>query len=160
MTALNTFASRAVVSLAGAALVIIIGCSDNTGLAKRYAVSGTINYNGKPVEKGTVTFTPTQADGRTASGDIANGHYTLTTAEPGDGALPGSYKVTVTAKEMDTTELKAIAKGGQHHHDDAFAKAVKNAKALVPSKYSLADTSGLTAEVKTQPNTIPFELND
>jgi hypothetical protein len=156
----NTFARRAIASFVGAALVIVTGCSDNTGLAKRYAVSGTVNYNGKPVEKGTVTFTPTQADGRVASGDIADGRYTLTTAEPGDGALPGSYKVTVSGKEMDTTELKAIAKGGQHHHDGAFAKAVKGAKALVPAKYSLADTSGLTAEVKAQSNTIPLELKD
>jgi hypothetical protein len=160
MTTPNTFTRRDLVTLAGVALVVVIGCSDSSGLAKRYPVSGTINYNGKPVEKGTVTFTPTQSDGRTASGDITNGRYSLTTAAPGDGALPGSYKVTVTAKEMDTTELKAIAKGGQFHHDEAFAKAVKEAKPLVPVKYSLADTSGLTAEVKAQTNTIPLELKD
>jgi len=68
--------------------------------------------------------------------------------------------VTVTAKEMDTTEVKAIAKGGQFHHDEAFAKAAKNAKPLVPAKYSLADTSGLTAEVKAQSNKVNFDLTD
>ena len=39
--------------------------------------------------------------------------------------------------------MKAVAKGGQFHHDAAFFKANKNAKSLVPSKYSLAETSGL-----------------
>ena len=160
MTTPNTFTRRAVFTLAGVGLVMVLGCADNSGLAKRYAVSGTVNYLGKPVEKGAITFTPTQADGRTASGTITNGSYSLTTAEPGDGALPGSYKVTVTAKEIDTTELKEIAKGGQFHHDAAFAKAVKNAKPLVPAKYSLAETSGLTAEVKAQSNTVNFDLTD
>jgi len=151
---------RAFVSLAGMGLVIVLGCSDESGLAKRYAVSGTVNYNGKPVEKGTITFTPNDPAGRTASGDISNGSYSLTTATPGDGALPGAYKVTVVAREMDTTKLQEVAKGGQHHHDADFAKAVKSAKVLVPAKYSLADTSGLTAEVKASSNSIPFDLKD
>ena len=64
------------------------------------------------------------------------------------------------AKEMDTTKLKDVAKGGQFHHDKDFAKAVKTSKALIPPKYQLASTSGLTAEVKASSNTIPFELKD
>ena len=160
MTTLNTFVKRATLTLAGMGLVIVLGCGDSSGLAKRYAVYGTVNYNDKPVEKGRITFTPTAPEGRVAAGDILDGSYSLTTAEPGDGALPGSYKVTVLAKEVDDTQLKAIAKGGQFHHDKAFAKAVKTAKALVPSKYSLADTSGLTAEVKEQSNKVSFDLKD
>jgi hypothetical protein len=56
--------------------------------------------------------------------------------------------------------LKAIAKGGQFHHDKTFAKTVRNAKRLVPSKYQLADTSGLTATVKAESNTSDFNLKD
>jgi hypothetical protein len=151
---------RGAVALAGVGLLFVLGCGDSTGLAKRYPVSGKITYNGKPVEKGTISFVPTAPDGRSATGEISGGSYSLTTAEPGDGALPGSYKVTVIARDMDTSKLKEVAKGGQFHHDKEFAKAVSSAKPLVPSKYSLIDTSGLTAEVKAQSNPISFDLTD
>jgi hypothetical protein len=118
-------------------------------------------YNGQPVAKGTIGFVPASGTGRAASGEIENGKYSLTTAVAGDGALPGSYKVTVIAKDVDTTALKAEAKGGQFHHGTPeFVKAAKGAKSLVPSRYSLADTSDLKAEVKAESNSFPFELKD
>jgi hypothetical protein len=141
-------------------LALALGCGDTSGLSKRYPVSGTVKYNGQPVEKGTINFVPTAADGRPATGDIASGSYTLTTATPGDGALPGSYKVVVISEDIDTTKLKEIAKGGQFHHDETFAKAVTSAKNRVPPKYKLPDTSDITAEVKAQTNSIPVELKD
>ena len=146
--------------LAPVLLLMAGGCGDDSGLPTRYAVSGTVNYNGAPVEKGKIDFVPTSPDGRAASGDIENGSYKLTTLNPNDGALPGSYKVTISSVDIDTTKLQEIAKGGQFHHDKAFAKANKEAKNLVPSKYNLADTSGLTADVKASSNSIPFDLKD
>jgi hypothetical protein len=146
------------VTVAGA--VLVLGCGDGTGLAKRYPVSGTVTYNGKPVEKGTITFAPATADGRSAAGTIANGSYTLTTLAPNDGALPGKYKVTIASTDIDTSEIVARAQGGAGRHDAAFVKANKNAKNLVPSKYSLADTSKLEYEVKPQSNTADFPLTD
>jgi hypothetical protein len=142
-------------------VVIVLGCGDDTGLGKRYPVSGTVTYKDQPVEKGRIDFIPAGSDqGRAASGDIVDGRYVLTTAISGDGALPGSYKVTVVSKEWDTSNLKGDANGGQFHHDKNFAKAVENAKDFVPSRYSLADTSGLTADVKEQSNQRDFELKD
>jgi hypothetical protein len=159
MIALRGFAVRTAV-LAALGLVAFSGCGDDTGLSKRYAVSGKVTYKGAPVEKGTISFIPASAEGRPASGQIENGSYTLTTLSPNDGAIPAKYKVTVMAQEIDTTEMKEIAKGGQFHHDGAFAKAVKGAKSLVPSKYALAETSGLEREVKAQSNSFDFELVD
>jgi hypothetical protein len=152
--------ARKVVALAGLGLVTVLGCGDDTGLARRYPVSGTVTYKGDPVEKGRIDFKPTQAEGRDASGEIVDGKYSLTTAVSDDSALPGPYKVTVTSVEVDTTALKAIAKGGLFHHDKTFAKAVRNAKRLVPSRYQLANTSGLTATVKAESNTSDFHLKD
>jgi len=141
-------------------MTAVVGCGDDTGLSKRYPVSGTVKYKGAPVEKGTISFTPTDAGGRPATGQIDKGSYSLTTLNPGDGAMAGKYKVTVTSVEIDNTEMKAIAKGGQFHHDKAFADANKNAKSLVPSKYGLVETSGLDHEVKPSSNTINFDLTD
>src|SRR4051812_41271144 len=128
MCALRTSTWRAATALAGMGLVLVVGCGDSSGLAKRYPVSGTVTYKGQPVEKGTVNFIPAAPDkGREATGSISNGRFRLTTSTPDDGAMPGQYKVTVQAQEVDTTELHAISKGGQHHHDDKFAKAVMTA---------------------------------
>ncbi len=148
-------------AFAAIGLMMVVGCGDDSGLAKRYSVTGTVKYKGEPVPKGTITFTPAETGGRAAAGDIQNGKYSLsTTGVANDGALPGRYRVTVTGVEVDTAEMKAIAKGGQFHHDEVFAKSVKAAKKLVPSKYNLADTSDLSAEVKPQSNTFDFDLKD
>ena len=141
-------------------LLTVLGCGDTTGLARRYPVSGKVTYKGQPVEKGRISFIPSTADGNPAAGQIENGQYTLTTLAPDDGAIPGKYKVTVLAQEIDDSEMKAIAKGGQFHHDKTYAKAMKNAKAVVPSKYALADTSGLEREVAAQSNRFDIDLTD
>jgi len=160
MIAPRTLAVRFAVMVVGLGLVIVLGCGDQSGLPTRYPVSGKVTFKGEPVEKGTISFIPTQDSGRPATGEITNGNYSLTTATPNDGALPGSYKVTVISKELDTTKLKEIAKGGQFHHDANFAKATKNAKNLVPARYNLADTSDLTATVEAKSSTINFDLKE
>lgn len=148
-------------TFAAMGLVMVLGCGDDSGLAKRYSVSGTVKYKGQPVSKGRISFTPDGGQGRACGGDIEDGAYSLsTTGTPNDGALPGKYKVTITSVEVDTTELRKIAKGGQFHHDKAFQKANAEAKQLVPSKYAVADTSGLVREVEAKGNTINFDLTD
>jgi hypothetical protein len=148
-------------TLAAMGLVWVLGCGDDSGLSKRHPVTGTVKYKGEPVPKGTISFTPAEAGGRAAGGDIVDGNYSLsTTGVPDDGALPGSYKVTIKALEMDTKEMQAVAKGGQFHHDKTYLKSLQSAKKLVPSKYTLPETSGLTAEVKAQSNTINYDLQD
>jgi hypothetical protein len=147
----------------------LLGCGSDDGLGKRYAVYGTVNYNGKPVEKGEIAFMPENPADRAASGIIEDGSYTLTTQSNGDGALPGKYKVTVTAKEVDVAKAEALfktqAKKGKDLTTslipkDFMTKAAKTAKSSIPTRYSTPETSKLTAEVKEQSNTIPFELTD
>lgn len=148
-------------TFAAMGLVMILGCGDDSGLSKRYPVSGTVKYKGQPVSKGRISFAPDGGAGRACGGDIENGAYTLsTTGTPNDGAIPGKYKVTVTAVDVDTTEMKKIAKGGQFHHDKAFQTANEQAKHLVPPKYGDASTSGLSREVEAKANTINFDLTD
>ena len=144
-------------------LSLLSGCGDDSGLGKRYAVSGTVTYLGNPVAKGQITFTPVKVDDsiRPANGFIEGGSYTLTTSAPSDGAMPGEYKVTITSKEVDDSKIKAtIAEKGGGARQQDVAKATGNAKNLVPAKYQLADTSGLTATVKEQSNKIDFDLKD
>src|SRR5690242_799074 len=94
MITLPTHAQSRGTLLAFAGILALVGCSDD-GLGKRFPVSGTITYLGKPLEKGSITFTPTNPEGRGAVGEIKNGSYVLTTQTAGDGAFPGSYSVTI-----------------------------------------------------------------
>jgi hypothetical protein len=168
---------KTVVSLLVAVPVVaaVVGCGDSSGLAKRYPVSGTVTYHGKPLERGTISFAPADGKGRAAGGAITDGRYSLTTQDPDDGALPGKYRVGILAKEADpskvdlkikklrggaTTEAEKKAMAAVYPQKVA-ARAAAAAKNLIPARYSSPETSGLTVEVKEQSNTgVDFELKD
>ena len=144
------------------------GCGDDSGLTKRYSVSGKVTYKGEPVKKATITFLPTTPDGRGAGGQVVDGQYTLTTSSPNDGALPGMYKVTIDDRQTDTAkaqaEVDALAKKRGVTYSripEGFQGRAKNLiKGVVPGKYQTPETSGLEKEVKAQSNTIDFVLTD
>jgi hypothetical protein len=61
-------------------------------------VSGVVTISGSPVVNAIVGFDPVDKQGLPASGQTdANGRFELTSRVPGDGVLPGEYKVTITA---------------------------------------------------------------
>jgi hypothetical protein len=151
--------NRITVLLAGIALMVILGCGDDTGLAKRYSVTGKVTYKGESVKKGIITFTPDDPSGRAANGFIEDGYYALTTLGDRDGALPGSYKVSITAREADYTQVDATAKGGAPRQKD-IVSANKAAKYLIPAKYGSIQTSGLAAKVEEKSNQYNFDLKD
>jgi hypothetical protein len=144
------------------AILAVIGCGDSSGLEKRYPVSGNVTYKGQPVPKGNVFFVPVDSTkGRSAGGEISeDGSYTLTTAEEGDGALPGEYKVSVISQDIDMSAVLKEAGGGAGRQSETFRKATKQAKDLVPKKYGDPETSGLRKTVETRSNTINLELTD
>jgi hypothetical protein len=151
-----------------------VGCGDDSGLPRRYHVSGTVTYNGKRLEKGTMNFTPDGTEGRAAGGTITDGQYSLTTHHPDDGAVPGKYKVSIMAKEADPSkvEVKVKRPGKQalteaqqnairlQFREQIAGKADAAAKSLIPVKYSSPELSGLTFEVKQQSNSANFDLKD
>jgi hypothetical protein len=147
-----------------AATVVVLGCGDNSGLGRRYKVTGKVTYKGELVPKGTVKFLPTQPpppDGRGAAGEINNGYYSLSTAGNDDGALPGEYVVAIVSMDLDLSTAKpkdggAIIRLGDPQHK----AALKKAKQLVPTKYGSGETSKLKATVKEESNQFDFDLTD
>jgi hypothetical protein len=125
---------------------LLSGCAD-AGDQDTATVHGKVTYRGKPLPLGMVMFTPDNM-GPTASGAInTDGTYTLSTYSTGDGAVIGTHKVAVIAKE-EQTNFEANA-------------APTDGKRLIPDKYFLEVTSGLTAEVKPgEENEINFNLED
>jgi hypothetical protein len=148
--------------LISCALLIAIGCGDDSGLAKRYPVKGTVTYKNQSVEKGRIDFLPADKEGRAASGDILDGSYFLTTSVNGDGALPGKYKVTVNAIEVDLPpEARSSPGGGQAFaQSKARGEVMKKAKILLPKKFGSETTTSLGAEVRAESNKVDFNLDD
>jgi hypothetical protein len=163
----NARAPRYFVALAmSGVLLVMTSCSTDDGFGQRYPVSGTVNYNGKPLEKGEISFVPDDSKGVGATGVIENGSYSLSTGGNNDGARAGKYKVAITAKEDSSAKAKANFAKENKGADPGFvprqflANAGGEAKSLIPAGYGDTRTTTLTAEVKEQSNTIPFELSD
>lgn len=55
-----------------AGLLVILGCGERT-----YKVHGTVNFDGKPVENGTIVFEAGDGGAGVASSGIKNGAYEL-----------------------------------------------------------------------------------
>lgn len=127
-----------------AALALVVSACGQSG-PEMGRVRGKVTYQGKPLEKGVVSFIPTDANRQGASGPIQpDGSYELQTREPGDGAELGEYRVGITDVDPDAfnTELPG--------------EPVK-VKSMLPPKYQDQNTSGLTATVKSGGNTIDFD---
>src|SRR5437868_14394834 len=69
------------------------GCG---GKDRPVKVEGVVTLDGNPVDSAVVLFNPVDAQGRQATGMTgSDGVFHLTTNAPGDGAIPGDYKVVV-----------------------------------------------------------------
>ena len=165
-------AYRCLALLVGPALLVAIGCSDS-GIGKLYSVSGTVKYKGEPVKKARISFIPKGSGTAThgASGDVVDGKFSsMTTLTDGDGVLPGEYFVTISAKEIDQSKFAADSEALAKKHGQAKmpmmppelqAKASKEAKSSIPTKYENAGPGALDAKVtEGGPNKFDFELKD
>ncbi len=166
-------ARRSLALLLAPALFCVIGCSSDDGLGTRYSVTGKVTYKGEPVPKARISFVPKGQQGgkQGASGEIVDGSFSLSTLAPGDGALPGEYFVTVSAREVDDAKLKAenekmFAKHGMTDNPsmrammapEIQAKANREAKSSLPKKYEAPND--LTVKVEEKSNYFEFELKD
>lgn len=136
-----TFSARRAAALAfSLAAALAAGCNSRPQSPVPLSeVKGTVKYNGQPLAEGTITFMPIGGT-NSATGDIQNGEYSLSTFVKGDGAPPGEYKVAVTAwdkqPEMGVEGVPAI-----------------------PRKYLDANQSQLTATISSEKSqTQDFDL--
>jgi len=136
------------------ALLPLLGCGEDDGIGKRYSVSGRVTYKGEPVQRGNVSFAP-QGVGRGANGVLKNGYYSMTTLTPGDGVLPGNYKVGINANFTDMSKAVTI-NGGMYQGSRFAGPRIKQ----IPEKYVSPETSGLTYEVKPERNTFDIDLQE
>ena len=114
-------------------LTVVAGCSDRP---RRVPVSGQVTIDGAPVTRGVVRVIP--PDARAAMGDIdAQGRFTLTTFDPGDGCVVGTHRVEVVAFDHPTP--------GQ-------------TRLLVPEKYNNQAKSGLVLTITGPTDKVHLDL--
>jgi hypothetical protein len=133
---------RAFLAVIGA--VFVAGCGpkfNTTPPPKVYPVKGKVLLaSGQPVSGGVITFHPKNTLGAEASGEIgSDGSFQLTTIVKNDGALPGSYTVSVSPYV-------------EGRGDSGVSRS------RVPPKFGAPETSGLTAEVEPNDNDLTIEL--
>jgi len=135
-------------------LIVLTGCSGGAKQAATGKVSGKVTYEGKPVEAGSITFTPittgTSADtgvaSKPAGGAVkSDGSYVLTTYVDGDGAIVGRHTVTFFPA---APQAPAESGGEPGKHDEA--PAVSPYRGLMPKEAEV--------EVKAGANEINIEL--
>jgi len=124
-------------SLCALACIVLVGSGCSDGRPSRVKVSGQVTLEGEPVTTGSVTFKPASG-GRIGAGNIqSDGGYLISMYEEGDGLPPGKYLVAISSsKDVNDTTRRWLA----------------------PKEYSKATTSGLTAEISEDTDSMNFEL--
>jgi hypothetical protein len=114
--------------------VSVFGCSDEQWAPvikdPAFPVKGKVVLpGGQPLRAGRIEFVPSKEPGLLAHGTIAaDGTFALQTRQPGDGAIPGDYKVRILIPEK--REFSRLA------------------------RYRDEDGSRLTARVRAEPNNL------
>jgi hypothetical protein len=131
-------------------LSAVAGCGPR-GLSGLSKINGTITLNGHSLEGATITLVPSilnPQSARAASGlSDANGKFQLTTLNSGDGVFPGDYTVYVSKiiSEGDILSPSEIRNRGLLSEQ---LSEITKPKQMIPEKYTLPETSGLTITVK------------
>ena len=136
------FSGRAL--LIGVACVAALGCGNKR--PPTVPVSGKVTIDGKaPPAGGTVWFTPDEAAAgfamRPGTGDFgADGAFQAKTFVPGDGLLPGHYRVRI-----DCWKVAPNMEG-------------KRTQSYLPAKYQNPQESGLELTVKPDDDPLTFNV--
>ena len=122
--------------------LILAGCGEERHGPELVPVTGAVTHNGEPVEGATVVFFPQDHTWAAAAKSDSNGQFQLKTlqASPDDGAVPGTFKVTVRKNYMTPEDIEIWE---------------------LPKPYGFVDTSGLSANVVVDKvNDVTFDLVD
>ena len=131
------------------------GCG-SSGNNKVYPVKGTVKFEGQPMKGGgSISFRPTGGQvGAAPGGEIKeDGTYELMTYEPGDGSMPGEFRVVIT--QVTVKEPEASPDGSAPKPVDGPNVAPQD---QIPFVYSDPTESPLTAKVEEKSNAIDFDL--
>ena len=118
-------------------LVYLVGCG-----GKPATVSGIVTIDGKPLQQGTVAFSPASGGMRATGAIRTDGSYKIRTNRE-SGLDIGDYEVSVVSREIVISEPGLPPMPGKY---------------IAPKRYGRPKTSGLRFNVEKGKNTIDIEL--
>lgn len=151
------------------ACIAITGCEGGSKFPKTYPVTGKVTLNGKAIEGAIVTFQLESGKENAIGTTDSKGEFTLSMFQPGDGAVPGTYRIAVSKPAPGASSPAGTPPPGQIGSPDLPADyapppdtskggAATGPKSEIPAKFSNDQTSGLRATVLEGPNNIPLDL--
>lgn len=124
--------------------LVFVGCSrrEYTG-HERYPLSGKVTYDGQPIDWGSISFLPLDAEHRVSGGMITDGIYSVPEEK---GANAGKHRVEIRWRKLTGKQLRDPDSGEMY---------AERKEGLPASFYADSD---LTAEVSAEQTTFDFEL--
>ncbi|QDV68731.1 hypothetical protein Poly24_24440 [Rosistilla carotiformis] len=140
--------------------LLLAGCGTGTGTNNPgvtvHPAGGKVLVDGAPMEGVTVIL---KGDERGASAKSnAQGEFTFTTFDPGDGVPEGTYKVAVLKRETVGADSSYFDENSPNYGKTPPPEALGKVVDHIAEKYADAETSGLTADVKPGANEFTFEV--
>jgi hypothetical protein len=125
-------------------LLVSAGCgrADYKG-PQRFPLSGSVTYDGEPIDFGSISFLPADGGQRVSGGLIENGKYSVPEAQ---GANAGKHRV----------EIRWNKKTGKQKRDPDSGEMYDDRKEALAPRFH-AD-SELTADVSAKQTTFNFDL--
>jgi len=129
--------------VAGLIAMFVVGCGERSGLQP---VNGRVIYSdGQPLPGGVIEMRPTSGEQKASPrGPIhADGTFAIGTIRPGDGAMPGTYRVLIVPPPPA---------------GDPDDKAIRNTPPAIDERYTRFETSGLEVVVNPDVPTNEFQI--
>jgi hypothetical protein len=134
--------------------LVLVAALAGCGGSRTTPVEGVVLLDGKPLPNASVQFVP-QGAGRDATGQTdASGAFSMSTSQPGDGVVPGEYKVVISPP-LGTPDLGRYASSEEAMA--AAAKAPPPKASSFPQQYTRPDQTPLTQKVPVS-GKVTFEL--
>ena len=149
------------VFLTGFSVIAFVGCG-GPKWPPTYKSSGTVTLDGTPVERASISFYPLDGQKPANATTDANGVFEVTSFNAGDGAMLGSFGVTIEkfpAVEIETTPGGVPYDESMNTDEGPSPDSERDPVNELPEKYSDHEKSGLSATVTADgENVFTFEL--
>lgn len=147
------FLSSAILSVVAC---LLSGCGSNSGTTK---AGGTIKYDGKLLEAGTIEFYPVAGGRSSRTRILPDGSFTLSYKKPGDGLPPGEYKVAVVSSKPKGPSTKLTEPTDGETYDEEAITADTIMIDVVPEIYNDISTTPLRQTITDEsPQKVMIEI--
>ena len=166
--------TRGLLLLTACILGLASGCSRGRQYPPTHSVSGVVTVEGQPVADAIVSFLPDDGQNPANGSTDASGRYELTSFTRGDGAMEGSFRVTIVKYEKEGEDKPAVsvekpaveeAESGETGNEGYVPAGMvvsqydTGPKNLLPKQYADQQKTPLAAAVRAGDNSIDFDLS-